>query len=75
MTRDEILAMARAAGLQRTNPGEAVEVVRFAEMVAAKERAECAKLVQDTQEAEPYGGINGWQCADAIRARGQKGGA
>lgn len=38
MTRDEILAMARAAGLQRTNPGEAIEVVRFATLVAAAER-------------------------------------
>lgn len=46
MTLDEILAMARAAGLQRTNPGEAIEVVRFAAMVAAKEREACAQVCE-----------------------------
>ena len=51
MNRDEILAMARSAGLQRTNPGEAVEVVHFAALVAAKEREACAKVCDKALES------------------------
>lgn len=68
MTRDEILAMARAAGLQRTNPGEAIEVVRFAAMVAAKEREACAKVAMEFRRGagNPVCG----EVAAAIRQRG-----
>ena len=68
MTRDEILAMARAAGLHRTNPGEAIEVVRFAAMVAAKEREACAKVAMEFRRGagNPVCG----EVAAAIRQRG-----
>lgn len=68
MKRDEILAMARAAGLQRTNPGEAIEVVRFAAMVAAKEREACAKVAMEFRRGagNPVCG----EVAAAIRQRG-----
>ena len=68
MTRDEILAMARAAGLQRTNPGEAIEVVRFSTMVAAKEREACAKVAMEFRRGagNPVCG----EVAAAIRQRG-----
>jgi hypothetical protein len=78
MTQDEIMEMARQAGLDPdlwnyTNAFEA-----FAKLVAAKEREACAKVCE--------GRIGGavlddkWmlgfkaamrQCAEAIRARGQ----
>ena len=73
MTRDEILAMARAAGLQRTNPGEAVEVVRFATLVAAAEREACALIANATvcDTHIPTGvKIYGSRAATAIRQRG-----
>lgn len=68
MTRDEILAMARAAGLQRTNPGEAIEVVRFATLVAAAEREVCASIAADTFYGDA-GELN-HVIATAIRQRG-----
>lgn len=72
MTREEILAMARLAGLQRTNPGEAVEVVRFAELVAANEREACAELcdAQHDRARTSAGASRADSCAQAIRARG-----
>ena len=49
MTREEIMAMAREAGLktERMNqyPAELWEIVRFAALVAAKEREKCIDLV------------------------------
>jgi hypothetical protein len=52
------------------------EILRFAVLVAEKEREECASLCEDTsQEYEQYTGqpqaLN-HTCASAIRARGQK---
>jgi len=39
---------------------------RFAELVAAHEREECAKVCETTAPSQ----INGYECAAAIRARG-----
>lgn len=75
MTRDEILRMAREAGLcidgevafSPNHDGADVDLVdlqTFAELVAAAEREACAK------ECEAGGGFqDGYSCAAAIRAR------
>ena len=63
MTRDNIIRMAREAGLF-THKEVQPELERFAKLVAAAEREACAKLC----EAQ---GEYGWQqYAEAIRARG-----
>ena len=74
MSRDEIIAMATEAGLNsyRIAPGEALAVwERFAALVAAKEREECAQVCESrvtpgTGSVAILGGA-----ADAIRARGK----
>lgn len=76
MTREDILLMARAAGLQRTNPGEAMEVVNFAALVATAEREACAKVAEgfaanrDWVPGSLWGNIRA-EVAAAIRARGK----
>ena len=45
MTREEILAVARLAGLVRTHPGCAVEVVAFSRAIEAQVREECAQVL------------------------------
>ena len=75
MTQDEIVKMAREAGLVRTGdkwvePARwgVTELVHFAALVAAAERESCAKVVED------YCGAwddKGYALSNAIRARGQ----
>ena len=84
MSREEIIAMAREAdpfgddgqlvSLAMLTPGT---LERFAALVAAREREECAALIESTTERSRWirGGINGTpiepcQYAAAIRARG-----
>ena len=94
MTRDEILAMARDAGMEvherkgQIRIGSAVltgadstdEVTRFAALVAAKERESVAQLIETTEwwKAPKWQSalcpITKGAIADAIRARGRKGG-
>ena len=75
MTQDEIVKMAREAGLVRTGdkwvePARwgVTELVHFSNLVAAAEREACAKVCDDW--------LNGRDdvclLADAIRARGEK---
>ena len=75
MTKDDIIRMAREAGFGNEYWSENDErFVRFAALVAAAEREECAKLCDElANEAE-----NSWQyrmgaswSATRIRARGQ----
>ena len=76
MDRDDIIKMAKEAGLYSGSPrspstGRMIEkrLKRFAELVAAAEREACAKVVDD------YCGAwddEGYALAAAIRARGQK---
>jgi len=61
MTQDEIIEMAREAGL----PGYPDELEAFAKLVAAKEREACAKVVEDSLW------FTRLVVAKAIRARGQ----
>lgn len=72
MTRDDIIKMAREAGLSNDfghlGYPYLPELERFAELVAAAEREACAKVCDDW--------LNGRDdvclLADAIRARGEK---
>lgn len=82
MTRDEIIRMAREAGMEQDldmwfSPSyeqcdvHIVELERFAQLVAAAEREACAKLCD--KEIEEWG----WDAdvvdvGAAIRARGQQ---
>lgn len=69
MTQDEILDLAELAGHE--------SLIKFAKLVAAKEREECAKVCEGLNL---YGGDEYRQlqratlkdCAYAIRARGQE---
>jgi hypothetical protein len=88
MNRDEILRLAREAGLKLFNEGwtssdngDAVteeSLERFAALVAAHEREECAKVCEELElknAAGQYGTyVAGWSdgtddCAAAIRSR------
>ena len=72
MNRDNIIRMAREAGLCDSNgeDDDSVNIVdhleRFAGLVAAAEREACAKVCE-----EPGWNAANW-CAKAIRARGSK---
>ncbi len=74
MTRDDIIRMAREAGMERTiavhkDGTRTVELphpdllASFAALVAAAEREACAKVCDKLWSAA--------ECAEAIRARGQ----
>jgi len=82
MTRDDIISMAREAGLSNDfgNLGYPYlpELERFAELVAAAEREECAKLCfqmwnkwLDSEDQSEFTRPDAEDCAAAIRARGQ----
>jgi hypothetical protein len=86
MTREDIIRMAREAGvyLAHTELTLMTGLERFAALVAAHEREECAKLCEEQIKAymsnqyttDPLGGFRekfaSRQCATAIRARGEK---
>ena len=77
MTREEIIGLAREAGLHMyindvTEEPYALCLERFAALVAAAEREACAKLID---EQDSYGDpVYGWfrHLAAKIRARGQE---
>jgi len=73
MNREDIIRMAREAGLDPDlwNYTDAFE--RFAALVAKHEREVCAKVADEQAQDEPYGHAK-FRCgniAAAIRARGQ----
>ena len=80
MTRADIIKLAREAGITTVLPaplGQVESLERFATLVAAAEREECAKVCDDLELPEHYEGTwpSGWSdgtddCAAAIRARG-----
>jgi len=80
MTQDEIIEMARRAGVDMSL-GEhwsffIEELEAFAKLVAAKEREACAKLCDDKHHTwrwddEPNSSSGPRDCAAAIRARGE----
>ena len=74
MTPNEIIAMAREAGMNLTpaqfsgvleDEVDEFELERFAALVAAKEREACAQV------CESWGGRDYEKCAAAIRAKGK----
>ena len=79
MTQDEIIELARQAGLLvigTSNGGDAVytwpagitdEIEAFAKLVAEKEREACASICDDHWEEDG----TAYYCAKTIRARGQ----
>ena len=85
MTNEQILAMAEEVGAAvnviALGRSDGVlftehELTHFAELVAAAEREECAKVCQGVVDGGMY---DGWQqyaaaaCRDAIRAMNEKG--
>lgn len=80
MNADELVALAREAGLPTYNPkGIPTKLEHFAALVAAAEREACAKVCDGKVDAEyATGKVDhnemGWTqaCAIAIRARGEK---
>ena len=83
MTRDDIIRMAREAGLNLyvndvTEEPYSVIVERFAALVAAAEREACAKVCEDIyNDPAENNGYDAYytrpylECAAAIRARGE----
>jgi hypothetical protein len=80
MTRDEIIHMAREAGLWMTSDERIAAVERFAALVAAHEREACAKVCEKLPNtfkiaADEFGYTAEQPTAEnyaaAIRARGE----
>jgi len=68
MTREEIIRMAREAGLAYGSDEKPLgSVTRFAALVAAHEREACARVCLEEAPS-----LDGQLCAAAIRARGEK---
>lgn len=82
MTREDIIRMAREAGIGQTGPWfncVEEELERFANLVAAAEREACAKVCEELRDDWLRGrgryefmGEGADYCAEAIRARGEK---
>jgi hypothetical protein len=76
MTQDEIIDMARQAGFTVGYGSPALpKHEAFAKLVAAKEREACAKVCDQLESGKyedgfPAAGM-AWECANAIRARGE----
>jgi len=66
MTQEDIIAMARESGLE-TQDGFSESVFYFAKLVAEREREACASMLEDWDKHA----WNPFDCAQAIRARGQ----
>jgi hypothetical protein len=75
--RDDIIRMAREAGVSKPWDQEPVEwktLERFAALVAVAEREACAKVCDERAATHPIGGdeqCEAEDCAATIRARGQ----
>ena len=71
MDKDDIIRMAREAGWDINDLIDVfdfgVRLERFAALVAAAERKECAKLCEEEEEIQDHTPCD---CAKAIRARG-----
>jgi hypothetical protein len=78
MKRDDIIRMAREAGLHLyvndlTEEPYALIVERFAALVAAAEREACAQVCDEIANKPSNVVLSvAINCADAIRARGEK---
>jgi hypothetical protein len=78
MTRDDIIKMAKEAGIKQAIETPHLlmvhELERFVALVAAHEREACAKVCEERQEVFQKYYTKGLaaMCAEAIRARGNK---
>ena len=77
MTQEDIIRMAREAGVYGPFMGEDEDLERFAQLVAAAEREACAKVCDDLKITglmlDAYSCNDArYRCAEAIRARGQQ---
>ena len=76
MTRDDIIRMAREAGIDAEKDtlcryeGWVEPLTRFAELVADAEREACAKVCDEVGNRDTD--THAWDAAAAIRARGEK---
>ena len=72
LSRDDIIRMAREAGISKPWDQEPVKwetLERFANLVAATERAACAEVCELMYD---YGWLDAKRCAREIRARGEQ---
>ena len=71
MTKDDIIYMAKQAGMEVWKSGhrymDNFDIYKFAALVAAHERKECAKLAEELWEDD----ATAFDCAVAIRKRGK----
>ena len=76
MTQDEIIEMAQECNLIGMRPHldgiYSESLVAFANLVAAKEREACAILCDELSDKHTWEGCYADECAQAIRARGEK---
>jgi len=77
MTQDEIIEMARKAGIRDcTCSGEFGCLKAFAKLVAAKEREACANLCWKNEDDNAFVNHGGKRldllCAELIKARGEE---
>jgi len=73
MTREDIIRMAWEANLPSCHTTHPKALERFAAIVAAYEREECAKLCEDEIERiRPLYSVTAENCTKFIRARGEK---
>jgi hypothetical protein len=79
MNREQIIRMAREANIKQAIETPHLlmvhELERFAALVAAAEREACAKVCDAVQKKNEDDGAWMWEarnCAEAIRARGEK---
>ena len=73
MTRDDIIRMAREAGISKPWDQEPVKwetLERFAALVAAAEREACAKVCDELSDEDGFESGYANRCAFAIRERG-----
>ena len=73
MTKDEVIALAAQAHIFLHHEDEMdvvgrTEILRFAELIAANDREECARIVESVNSYDNP--MTAGDCSDAIRARG-----
>ncbi len=71
---NDILRWAKEADLWMTSDERIAAVERFAALVRADEREQCAKVCMEIEQSKPLSDRVGWEhgtvdCAAAIRAR------
>ena len=75
MTKDDIIKLAREADLQPYYDSQAIAIERFANLVAEREREECAKVCDEMEAGAALSALEKYRTrfiADAIRARNMK---